>query len=77
MIEHIPQLQGRGIVPTINAYIRSHTTDLLVMERHKKNLLEQLFQLSNTREMMMHTQVPLLVLPPPATNVQQRGQTGS
>ena len=76
-LERIPQLKGRGIVPTINAYIRSHTTDLLVMERHKKTLLEQLFQVSNTREMMMHTHVPLLVLPPPRTNLQQHGYTGS
>ena len=76
-VEELSQLLGRGVVPTLNAYVRSHPTDLLVMERHEKSFLDQLFQVSNTREMMMHTQVPLLVLPSASASIQQHGNTGS
>ena len=47
----------------LNEFIQEHHADILVMMPHKHEWLERLFRKSETKDMIFHTHVPLLVLP--------------
>ncbi len=47
----------------LNEFITKHNADMLVMMPHKHEWAELLFRKSETKNMIFHTQVPLLVLP--------------
>jgi nucleotide-binding universal stress UspA family protein len=47
----------------LNEFIETHHADMLVMTPHKHEWLERLFKKSETKDMIFHTQIPLLVLP--------------
>ncbi len=47
----------------LNVFIKKHHAGMLVMMPHKHKWLERLFRKSNTKDMIFHTQIPLLVLP--------------
>jgi nucleotide-binding universal stress UspA family protein len=47
----------------LNDFIKTHHCDMLVMMPHKHDWVERLFQKSETKNMIFHTHIPLLVLP--------------
>ncbi len=46
----------------IEAYLKDHPTDLLVMVTHDRGFWERMFGKSHTKEMVYNTHIPLLVL---------------
>ena len=46
----------------IEAYLKDHPTDLLVMVTHERGFWERMFGKSHTKEMVYNTHIPLLVL---------------
>lgn len=47
----------------LEAFISTHSIDMLVMIPHKESIPERWFLRSNTREMLFRTNIPLLILP--------------
>lgn len=47
----------------LNEFIKKHNANMLIMTPHKHEWLERLFRKSETKDMIFHTHVPLLVLP--------------
>lgn len=47
----------------INSFVRKNKPDLLVMVNHKRNLLQSIYETSQTREIVNYTNTPLLALP--------------
>ena len=47
----------------LNDFIKSHHCNMLVMMPHKYDWVERLFKKSETKNMIFHSHVPLLVLP--------------
>ncbi len=54
---------GTDISHALNEFIKKHNADMLVMMPHKHEWVELLFAKSETKDMIFHTHVPLLVLP--------------
>jgi len=54
----------------LNEFIKKHHADMLVMMPHKHEWMERLFRKSETKDMIFHTQVPLLVLPEISSKLQ-------
>ncbi len=48
---------------TLRAFMQTHAADMLVMIPHKHEWLERMFIKSETKDMIFHTHIPLLVLP--------------
>lgn len=57
---HFPT--GDNLVEEINAFVDRHLVDLLVMMPHKYNFLQGLFHRSNTKQMALHSHIPLLAI---------------
>ncbi len=53
----------KDIRHALNEFINAHHADMLVMVPHKHEWLERLFRKSETKDMIFHTRIPLLVLP--------------
>ncbi len=53
---------GKKVAETIETYIKSHPTDLLVMISEHGNLFHRIFHRSVTKKVTMHTEIPVLVL---------------
>ncbi len=51
------------ITKALNSFVEKHEADMLVMMPHKHKWLERIFRKSETKEMIFHTHVPLLILP--------------
>jgi nucleotide-binding universal stress UspA family protein len=47
----------------LNEFAGKHHVDILVMMRHKHDWLERLFIKSETKDMIFHTHIPILVIP--------------
>ena len=47
----------------LNEFIQKHHADMVVMMPHKHEWLERLFRKSETKDMIFHTHVPILVIP--------------
>jgi nucleotide-binding universal stress UspA family protein len=47
----------------LNNFIQEHHCDMLVIVPHKHEWMERLFKKSETKNMIFHTHIPLLVLP--------------
>ena len=47
----------------LNEFISEHHVDILVMMPHKHDWLERLFRKSETKDMLFHTHVPVIVIP--------------
>ena len=54
---------SKSINESINAYLASEDCDLLGMVRREKGFFESIFQKSITKEQVLNSRVPLLVLP--------------
>lgn len=53
----------------LNNFIRAHHVDILVMMPHKHEWLEHFFRKSETKDMIFHTHIPILVMP--ETNISE------
>ncbi|MEO6290245.1 MAG: hypothetical protein ABIO76_10005, partial [Ginsengibacter sp.] len=49
--------------------ITNHNANMLAMVPHKHEWIEKLFKKSETKEMIFHTEVPLLILPESHNNI--------
>lgn len=47
----------------LNDLIKKHHADMLVMMPHKHEWLERLFKKSETKDMIFHTHIPIIVIP--------------
>ncbi len=47
----------------LNNFIVQHSADMLVMVPHKHEMFERLFKKSETKDMIFHTKIPLMILP--------------
>ena len=52
-----------GIRQALNEYIKKYKADMLVMVPHKQEWFERLFRKSETKDMIFHSKIPLLILP--------------
>jgi nucleotide-binding universal stress UspA family protein len=55
---HIP---GKDLEKELNEFVETHDTDLLVMYQAHHSFWDRLFFKSNTKNMALHTRVPLLI----------------
>jgi nucleotide-binding universal stress UspA family protein len=51
------------ITHTLNEFVLQHHVDMLVMMPHKHEWMDRLFRKSETKDMIFHAHVPVLVLP--------------
>ncbi len=51
------------ITNALNSFIEKHNVDMLVMMPHRHEWFERIFRKSETKDMIFHTHVPLLILP--------------
>jgi hypothetical protein len=58
---HFPK--GDDITEGINHFAAEHNIGLVAMVPHEHGVLDRIMNRSNTRKMVFHTQLPLLVLP--------------
>ncbi|MEO8413205.1 MAG: universal stress protein [Ginsengibacter sp.] len=61
----------------LDKFTRRHAADMLVMMPHKHDWLEKLFKKSETKEMIFHTNIPILILPEAHGNIHQTLQKES
>ena len=54
---------ANDVAYAINAFVFEHQVDIVVMVCQEHNLVERIFSKSNIREMILHTTVPLMILP--------------
>ena len=47
----------------LDDFIKTHNVDMLLMMPHKHEWAERLFKKSETKDMIFHTEIPLLILP--------------
>lgn len=55
--------EEKDYIVGINKFIKSNNIDLLIMERHRKNILEKLFSKSLINAVEKYAEIPLLILP--------------
>ena len=65
----------KDIQHALSEFNKTHNADILVMIPHKHEWLERLYRTSNTAEMILHTKIPLLILPELKTDIQKPGNT--
>lgn len=58
----IHNLPGKDLVEDLNEFIKKENVDMLVMYQPEHTVWERLFSKSATKQMALHTEVPLLVL---------------
>lgn len=51
------------ITEALNSFIEKHNADMLIMMPHRREWFERIFKKSETKEMIFHSYVPLLILP--------------
>jgi nucleotide-binding universal stress UspA family protein len=54
---------GSSITKTLDNFVKDHSIDLIAMIPHKRDLIERFITDSITKNMIFHTEIPLLVLP--------------
>ena len=54
-------IKGENIAEELNAFIWDNSLNLLALKRHKRNWFDNLFHKSITKEMIYHSNVPVLV----------------
>ncbi len=54
-------LKGEDLLAKLDAYMKAHDIDILSLTTHKRNMITRIFNPSIAREMLFHTEVPLLV----------------
>lgn len=59
----IEEVQGKDVAEALAAYLEGHFIDLMVLVTKHRHFIDQLLHRSLTKQMVFHTEVPLLVLP--------------
>jgi nucleotide-binding universal stress UspA family protein len=54
---------GSSITKTLDSFVKDHAIDMIAMIPHKRDLIERFITDSITKNMIFHTEIPLLVLP--------------
>ncbi|HBL74879.1 MAG: hypothetical protein A2W90_07085 [Bacteroidetes bacterium GWF2_42_66] len=54
-------LQGKDLLQKLETYIKKHEIDILSLTTHKRNMITRIFNPSIAKEMLFHTEIPLLV----------------
>jgi nucleotide-binding universal stress UspA family protein len=54
-------LQGKDLLRKLDTYIKKHGVDILSLTTHKRNMITRIFNPSIAKEMLFHTEIPLLV----------------
>ena len=54
-------LEGEDLLQKLENYINKHEIDILSLTTHKRNMITRMFNPSIAREMLFHTEKPLLV----------------
>lgn len=56
-------IEGKDVTNALNDFMEEQRADILVMLPHKHAWTDKLFKKSETKEMVFHTKIPLLILP--------------
>lgn len=56
-------LENNDLVKEVNDFAHNHNADMIAIIPHRHNLVERLFNKSNSKKMAFHTDLPLLALP--------------
>ncbi len=54
-------LMGRDVLKTLESYLETENVDALALTTHKRNMISRLFNPSLARQMVFHTNTPLLI----------------
>lgn len=54
-------LQGHDLLSKLETYIKKHKVDILSLTTHKRNMITRIFNPSIAKEMLFHSEIPLLV----------------
>ena len=54
-------LQGEDLLQKLETYIKKHEIDILSLTTHKRNMITRIFNPSIAKEMLFHTEIPLLI----------------
>ena len=65
-----------NVTHALAEFVKEHKADLLVMIPHKHDFLERIFTKSDTKDMLFHTLVPLLILPEKPDETRQKQASG-
>jgi nucleotide-binding universal stress UspA family protein len=60
---HFQVLQNEHIATAIHDFVRNESIELLITLPKKHNLVERLFSLPHTPELLYHTEIPVLCIP--------------
>lgn len=58
----VNQLETQKVSQALNDYALTHNIDLIVLAREHKNFFQKVFDKSVTRELAIHTNLPLLII---------------
>jgi len=56
-------LNDNDVAHALNEFVKEHNVDMVAMIAREHNLFERIFAKSDIREMIIHTHVPLIILP--------------
>lgn len=62
---HFDLAFGANVLEGIESYAKSNNIDLVVSVKRKRNFFQKFFSKSITKEMLFHTQIPVLSIPMP------------
>lgn len=59
--EDIVMIEGLNIAEELHAFVRDNGINILALKRHKRNWFEGLFHKSITKQMVFHSDVPVII----------------
>jgi nucleotide-binding universal stress UspA family protein len=62
---HFDLAFGTNVLEGIESYAKTNNIDLVVSIKRKRNFFQRFFSKSITKEMLFHTQIPVLSIPMP------------
>ncbi|MFN4235286.1 MAG: universal stress protein [Bacteroidia bacterium] len=62
---HFDLAYGENVLEGIESYAKTNNIDLVVSIKRKRNLFQKFFSKSLTKELLFHTQIPVLSIPMP------------
>jgi len=55
-------LTGKSVTESLESYINSDATNIMVMSTQQRNFFERLFEKSNTKKLALHSDIPLMAI---------------
>lgn len=71
----LADIESKSILKAMNEYANSHHADLIILNTVQRGFLENLFHRSFTKQMILQTRIPLLILHSSAQNAQNLSPT--